>query len=126
LPTPRAEPFEAKNEVPSIPTEGFGANSGVSTSDLIPMATGRYDMDLERDLAEYSLAMGYVTPFDGSDPQDFRPALSSQPASSKARPKQIPILLEDGTIDVKTEFNFDAEFEDIIDVDASRSRPTSV
>ncbi|KAF8517023.1 hypothetical protein BU17DRAFT_92192 [Hysterangium stoloniferum] len=121
LPT-RPGPSETKNDVRAISTGSFG--NGISTSVLVPMTTSRFDVDMERDLQAYNLAMEYVTPSDGSSAKNALPVLSSQPATGKADVQPKSALLEDGVLDVNVEFDFEAEFADIIDMDASRSRST--
>jgi len=113
---------EEKNEVRAISTDSFGASSGISTSVLIPMMASRFDLDLERDLEEYSRAMGLVTPSDGSRATGALPALSCQSTTGKADAKPKSSKLEDGVLDINADFDFEAEFADLIDMDASRSR----
>lgn len=66
---------------------------------LIPLAGPRYDWDLERDLEEYNRAMGLMAPSNGK---------------SKHGKQGIKV----NTAPAVAEFNFEAEFDDIIDVNA--------
>lgn len=118
----------------TIPTAVFGANSGVMTSVLIPMATQRCDQDLERDLEEYTRGLETVasdsTRVDGGSLfSSFQlgqpPSLSSKAggASEKSKAKRARgQSLDDGDLDVNAEFDFEAEFGDIIDIHSLRSR----
>jgi hypothetical protein len=123
------------NDMRIIPTVGFGANSGVMTSVLVPMPAQHYEQDLQRDLEEYRTGLESVTASE-STRVDGGPLFSSfqlaqqQLPSSKAGVasgmSKVPMgrrqSLDDGDLDLNAEFDFDAEFGDIIDIHPPRAR----
>ncbi|GJJ15255.1 hypothetical protein Clacol_009531 [Clathrus columnatus] len=109
LPTPL--PPQNESPVRSIPTfsSNFGTDGNVSTSVLIPMTLPRYDTDLERDLEEYSRAMGLITP------QNRKQKPQGNQGSKATSENASGLIINDKG---SSEFNFEAEFGDIIDINA--------
>jgi len=106
------------NEVRSISTESrYGQSSGIMTSVLIPKVV---DYSFERDLAAYSQTLSSVTASDNLSKAMKMPSVTKGKSVKKSSMSQS---LEEDDLDVNAEFDFDAEFGDIIDI--SETTPPS-
>jgi hypothetical protein len=116
-------------DVRSIPTTNFSASSGIMTSVLIPMTAPRYDPELERDLEEYSLGVESVAHLEGGPSMSsFQISQPSRKPTPNGKDKARAVRgqnLEDGDLDLNAEFDFEAEFGDIIDIHATRARSST-
>lgn len=113
----------------SVQTANFSPSSGVMTSVLIPMPGPRYGPEMERDLEEYRSALESVASDSRADGgHSFSSFQVSQPSSKvvENRKDRTTVArgqnLEDSELDPHAEFDFDAEFGDIIDIQAPRPR----
>lgn len=107
------------NDVRSIPTPNFGANGGIMTSVLIPMAAPRYDPDIERDLEEYSRALeSVVSDSQAKGAHSFMSSFQLSPSAGMANGKGKYVKRQNRAdeLDINPGFDFEAEFGDIIDI----------
>lgn len=118
------------DDVRSIPTANFSSSSGVTTSVLIPMTASKYDPEMERDLEEYSRALESVASesrMEGA--QTFMSSFQISGESVASGKRKVKAEegqnIEDGEFDLNAEFDFEAAFGDIIDIQAPPSQPAT-